>query len=935
MAGASGVIHLANCDEAGPLLQILGYRLREGCGHERASLITSEPERAFLTSDSGFPLTDLEEALANNAPFTYAFRASQVSVLFKETDWTRLTAEKKKAPETVLDVLLHDPAAARLYWALGRMDPETVMALEQTLGLKQLLPYGGVLDFYGSQICIRQGRVIIPGRTAAEAGWKDLAGVSPGTPVEFVSHLLAKDSGWLAAYFDSLSRISQQQQAHFTQGPRLRRLYEALRGEDVRDTATGASFRPAPALLLLLTRVQWDSSGEPIIPGNLDTWKQILSQDQKSESKVMRDWGKRAARWNSPEQLLEAMFAFSRLPDETGPLQLYLALSELDSRRSSQDQLAPQTVLLMAKQFPEFRSWYLIFTEFPELNDASIGLFLNTANAIDTNSNDSFRADELGLLQANIGLWRIFARQGQIPSAKMNDSWQRTIKPFATVSSSVQLFDAAHDSLNSLVLAATGKPGLSQDELIDLVAGPPQKTPEGQKMHAQFAAKLHLALNGQRLASLDTLSALGEGLQEMEKGASVSDRLLPLAAELHEFEMPRPIFTGSEKVRWAPGVYHNRHAELQTRMDLTKVIKKPSSRAEIEEARGQLSAFLRDSLVGLNYAYYQPPTAQLLQNDPLLVRSHDFSGATMAGSELDSKIGLARLWQPAELVNAGAPAGGGAYLMGSLADLPYVLATMEQDFIAPENIQALIWKEVAPELLASSILPRWWNVSRNELHAVTLYQRSGEELVTTSATNPELSGKVMDILSDRMAPGDSERLQLALRTGHPAEILPRISPADAFYLAIEFRKKFPGEAASFGTANQELENLCRQNPQDVLWERLSTDFGVPHPVLAQSYSPQLVDVKPFPSFGGGSSRLFAESWDSTNLYWARLADEMGYSPVVLNSLVPELTSRMVAKIFASNFEDWQALLEAMQQTGADFRQGKIALLDAPQPAPGH
>jgi hypothetical protein len=54
--------------------------------------------------------------------------------------------------------------------------------------------------------------------------------------------------------------------------------------------------------------------------------------------------------------------------------------------------------------------------------------------------------------------------------------------------------------------------------------------------------------------------------------------------------------------------------------------------------------------------------------------------------------------------------------------------------------------------------------------------------------------------------------------------------------------------------------------------------------------------------------------------------------VRLNSLVPELTSRMVAKIFASDFEDWQALLEAMQQTGAEFRQGKIALLDAPQPA---
>jgi hypothetical protein len=32
---------------------------------------------------------------------------------------------------------------------------------------------------------------------------------------------------------------------------------------------------------------------------------------------------------------------------------------------------------------------------------------------------------------------------------------------------------------------------------------------------------------------------------------------------------------------------------------------------------------------------------------------------------------------------------------------------------------------------------------------------------------------------------------------------------------------------------------------------------------------------------------------------------------------------MVANIFASNIDDWHALLRAMQQTGNEFRQGKI------------
>jgi hypothetical protein len=47
---------------------------------------------------------------------------------------------------------------------------------------------------------------------------------------------------------------------------------------------------------------------------------------------------------------------------------------------------------------------------------------------------------------------------------------------------------------------------------------------------------------------------------------------------------------------------------------------------------------------------------------------------------------------------------------------------------------------------------------------------------------------------------------------------------------------------------------------------------------------------------------------------------------MLNLLAPELTRRMVEKIFATDFEDWDALLRAMREAGEEFRQGKIALL---------
>src|SRR5215469_5308686 len=64
LAGGDGVIRISNCEEAKPLLRILGYRTLGQCGEQGTSLLTADAERAFLTVDSGFPLTDLEQTLS-------------------------------------------------------------------------------------------------------------------------------------------------------------------------------------------------------------------------------------------------------------------------------------------------------------------------------------------------------------------------------------------------------------------------------------------------------------------------------------------------------------------------------------------------------------------------------------------------------------------------------------------------------------------------------------------------------------------------------------------------------------------------------------------------------------------------------------------------------------------------------------------------------
>ena len=520
--------------------------------------------------------------------------------------------------------------------------------------------------------------------------------------------------------------------------------------------------------------------------------------------------------------------------------------------------------------------------------------------------------------KAEVGLWQILARQGQIREANLNDSWRHVIEPFAAVAASTQLLDAGRASLEALMQAAAGRPDLSQSEFIALLAGPDQKTAEGKQVKQFLGNRIRAVMYDQRLVSFDTILALADGLKHKAQGEPVPESLFARAGELRAFELPRPLLTAGLKTASPLGSFNNRHAAMELKTDILWALKLQNDSKALMAARGQLTPFLRDTLVGLNYAYYEPPGAQILPPKSLFVRSQDFVGETNLGS--------AQAWEQPDLTGRGGTSNTGPHLTGSLSDLPYVLARVEQDFIAPQNVQALIWEDLVPSLITSATLPRWWRVTPNELHAVSLYQRAGEELLAAAVPDEPLRRKIMDILSDRMLPQRSEQLENALRAGRFEEALARILPAESFYLAAEYRRRFPGENGPWGPAGKELDALSRRDPSAVSLPRLSEDFGVPHPTLASSYNRELLNGKLFPAFSGYSSQLLGESWESSNLYWGRLADEMGYAPEMLNRLVPELTYHMVEEIAATHSEDWPALQRAMSKTGEAFRSGKIASL---------
>lgn len=919
LAGPRGVIRVASCKEAQPLLGVLGYKMSRPCG-PHAAVEASNSTRAFLTIDSGFPLTALTNTLRGGKPFVYSFGISTVPAVLKTSDWTQLEQDRDKkwnqktGPDNLVDALVRDPGLSRLYWALSRMDPETVSYLEQTFGLRKLVSLAPTLDFYGSEICVRSGRVAVPGGPAAEASWKSVVGASPANPPAFITRLLTKDNGWMAAYYDALSRTSIAQQTYFTRRRRLRMFYRALRGHKASPSAIRPVFRPDPNLVLLATRFRLDRSGKPRLPGGLAAWKTILTDDRRSKSREVRNWAERARDWKSPDQFVAAMFALTRVSAKDNPLRVFLALNEMDRDRATSSRLQARTVELLAANYAQFGDQYSIFSEFHSLNASSIARYLAVAKGIDRLHDRLLRADAAGIFQANVGLWEILARQGEIPEAAWNRSWQRLIRPFAHSRTASQLFTAAQNSFDALSRAAAGRPHVSQEELVSALAGPPQTNPQNQQIRDDIAAQMDQTFEAQRLVSLDTLFTLGNDLERMAHGKHTPSDFVQMAGDLRELRMPRPLFSSGERAEWGYGYYRNEHVQAEMSTDLRKIVRSHHSSKGFEAARGLLVPFLRDSLVGLNYAYYRPPGGEMLANDPFFVRFHDFSG--------DEVIGIDQTWKTAIIFGRGWTASGGAHLVGSLANLPYVLAKVDQDFIVPRNVQALVWEDLVPTLLTDAVVPRWWNVSPHELRAVDLYQQLGGNLVSAACHDETLRRSVLKILTYRMQPERYEEVRDGLLAGSAQPAASLLSPEETFYLGFVFRQQFPEETAKSGKVGQELNQLAKLYPEELSWQRLSTDFGDPHPVLADSYGSTLVNMGALPTYMGYSSRLLAETWESNNLYWARLADVMGYSPAMLNILVPELTRRMVANIFATDLEDRAALLRALRQTGNQFEMSR-------------
>jgi hypothetical protein len=147
--------------------------------------------------------------------------------------------------------------------------------------------------------------------------------------------------------------------------------------------------------------------------------------------------------------------------------------------------------------------------------------------------------------------------------------------------------------------------------------------------------------------------------------------------------------------------------------------------------------------------------------------------------------------------------------------------------------------------------------------------------------------------------------------------LDNIMPAELFVVAKDLLESDKSGDMPLAT---EIHREAAESPLQLNYDAMSRSFGTPKPTLANSYSPELLNLRTFPTLMGYSSRILAESWESNLLYYAALADQLHLSPGELNVLVPAWTRETVERIFATHLEDWPALLRSLRMVGDDVRQ---------------
>jgi len=111
------------------------------------------------------------------------------------------------------------------------------------------------------------------------------------------------------------------------------------------------------------------------------------------------------------------------------------------------------------------------------------------------------------------------------------------------------------------------------------------------------------------------------------------------------------------------------------------------------------------------------------------------------------------------------------------------VAEAEQNFLIPSKEQALIWGDLVPQIVQSSKIQRFWNVTPTQMQWVALHLRLSELLLAESVMDEALRAKMVRALGMYAAPARARQVGEWLAEGRVKKALDNVTPSELFLVA--------------------------------------------------------------------------------------------------------------------------------------------------------
>ncbi len=260
---------VANYAVTKDILRLFGWRpVPNGEAGFEPSEQATDSARQLVPMALGIDETEMFRSLADRGAFRIEIRNGRAP-LVEAGAWR--SALGRLPPGGFAEAFLRNPRFALTYIGLGSMSADAAAVMTGGIGLRTLTTrYADLIAFVGKAFAVENGRVAVPGGTAAEPVWQRLAGANPADPKAFFRALLEKDQGRLAAFYLAVWRGDEAHRRFFMRDGAAARYYAWYRGSP--ELRNGASETRAGWRQALFRDLPLDAAGSPLYPGGKAAW---------------------------------------------------------------------------------------------------------------------------------------------------------------------------------------------------------------------------------------------------------------------------------------------------------------------------------------------------------------------------------------------------------------------------------------------------------------------------------------------------------------------------------------------------------------------------------------------------------------------------------------------------------------------------------------